>query len=150
MFILLLSCNEHPGQIKMAQIDSLGLRSSENKEFFGNWSLCSWSTGNKYYFTGICRTIVIDSNGFGKVGSSDFQWEYFRWTLKDSKMEISYDLNFANKLFPDTLYYMRFNKEQDFIELKLTHGITSYYLTRGKRMPSLFLDNEVADRDKFE
>lgn len=125
-----ISCNHSAPDSKTLTIDSTILRVSDNKDIFGNWTMCAISSGGFIYQGNTCKIIHFDYNGKGFVETGALNPERFSWKLSKSNLKIFYNLYSGTTTFPDTNYFASFDQEKGRIILTLRNKDASHFLSK--------------------
>ncbi|MFM2326527.1 MAG: hypothetical protein RIR31_729, partial [Bacteroidota bacterium] len=127
---VLVSCNQKSSNTKANQNNFTEATTTDNKDIFGTWTMCSSSDKDAMIQMNTCPIIVFKNNGRGFVQINLLITENFDWTLEKRSMKIIYANKNATLIFPDTNYYADFNKQKGRIDLMLRHNDNIYYLSK--------------------
>jgi hypothetical protein len=126
--ITLFSCKSRTPDKQVSQV-SFKDKVSDNQNIFGKWTMCATSSNGTMIQMNVCPTIMFDSTGMGYDGDAVFG-KPFSWTLKERQLKIIYSNKNSSPTFPDTSYFVSFNKQPEGIDLIIQHNNESYYLSK--------------------
>lgn len=126
IFILsIFSCNENKSKSEIESLNLLNIKISDDADIFGNWTMCSISGNGSMTQMNTCPIILFNPNGTGSMNNSPIG--NFSWTLKDKKLRILCFNQNSNCIFPDTNYFVIFNKTKDRSELTIQQKKNDYF-----------------------
>jgi hypothetical protein len=126
--ITLFSCKPQTSDKQFSQV-SFKDKVSDNQDLFGKWTMCATSGNGTMIQMNVCPTITFGSTGTGYDGDPVF-CKTFTWTLKKRQLKIMYSNKTSSETFPDTSYFVSFNKQSKGIDLIIEHDDHYFYLSK--------------------
>ena len=83
-----ISCNQGSANSKVSQNGVADIKTTDNKDIFDAWAMCSTVSNGTMIQMNVCPIIVFTNSGKGFVEMNSLITESFYWKLEKKNMKI--------------------------------------------------------------
>jgi len=131
-FAAIISCkNQISDNTEVSKVSFTKIETSDNPAAYGEWTMCSYATGNQITQFYICPTILLNENGSGELITSNVLSTTFNWALKNDILTIAKNGNINPPFFSNGIYKAFITYKDNQFNLIIIDSVytTKFYLS---------------------